>query len=55
MRRFDLDNVGALVSKHHGRNRSRDHRRQIEYSYSANRSRQFSYSSRSDSSVQLLA
>jgi hypothetical protein len=41
MRRFDLDDVGALVGKHHGRNRTRDHRRQIEYPHSVKRSRHF--------------
>src|SRR5271169_4620821 len=39
MRRFDLDDIGALVSKHHGRDRSCDHRRQIEYPHSLERAR----------------
>jgi hypothetical protein len=31
--RLDLDDVRALVSQHPGRNRSRDHSRQIQHSY----------------------
>jgi hypothetical protein len=30
-RRFDLDDLGALVRKHHGRYRPRDHCREVQH------------------------